>query len=398
MSTLIQSAVPVNAARLAKQGDGRALLAIPDARLDLPRLLGIKVTEYCRYSATDLGNRKAIKAAKEIMAERLARREARKVAEAARIGVAGRIAADLNRNRQATISGVVGSLLNANYRNATSSWAGGETENLVTLNDCPFAAADTTKVWSRNGKWSGQNLRHRVQVSPRWLDQIQGRGLGVVDGLVTTHAESMDAPDGFEAFRATWVRQGRGMEIRTESGCIARHVASGTTYHSTKMLSAPADPAVDGYRGTKLVPDVKAAISGLRRKLTTQAIPTDVRAERRNAAQQGRLERQASQLARLVERVMAWDMAEIQHVTVSRRDSLKTGNCVPGTDDFISRYFPERDGDAEPSATIGEIAARIGRIDPGSLKGKDLTFARQLAAACLQGIRRDRQARRLVMA
>src|SRR4051812_19505130 len=103
MQTVTQRAVPINAAKLARQGDARALLAIPDARDDIPRLiagqsLAAHLVRNRKYSwfltATDLGNRKAIAEAKRIVAERESRREARKAAEAARTPRPGRVLAD----------------------------------------------------------------------------------------------------------------------------------------------------------------------------------------------------------------------------------------------------------------------------------------------------------------
>jgi hypothetical protein len=107
MATLTQSAVPVNAARAAKAGDARALLAIPEARTDLPRIIeGRKADRGKWFSyprtpgwgdatdwqlATDFAGRKALKGAKEIIALRLARRAARAIAEAARYAESGRI-------------------------------------------------------------------------------------------------------------------------------------------------------------------------------------------------------------------------------------------------------------------------------------------------------------------
>lgn len=376
MKTAAQTAVPINAAKLAKAGDARALLSIPDARQDLPRLLGVRNTGYVEWACTELGNRRAIKDAKPIMAARLERRQARLIAESARLGQPGKVAADALQRRLRKIGGGVSVILDRLYRRATSSWAGGETTNVVKCANSPAAAGRTERAWSHNGKWSGQNLTRAVNVSPRWLEQVQARGLAVVDGLLTTHAEAMDgAPEGFEVFRASWVCQARGLDLRSESGCIARHVASGTTYHSTKD-------------------DAKSALAGLRRKMTAQAIPADVRDERKRAAAQARVDQQARDLANLMQRVASWDLDALDAVVVRRCNSIQAGNCCSGTDNFISRYFPERADDLEPAATIGEIVQRVGR---GRLTGGS-QLARQLGAACLQAIRRDRNARRLVLA
>ncbi len=86
-----QRAVPIDAARRASQGDARALLSIPDARADILRLIaGEKAPRRHRSRAGDFGNRKAIAAAKVVMIERKARREARLEADQARTGKPGK--------------------------------------------------------------------------------------------------------------------------------------------------------------------------------------------------------------------------------------------------------------------------------------------------------------------
>jgi len=251
------------------------------------------------------------------------------------------------------------------------------------------ASSTTDEGWIHYGRqgWrkgiKGQTID--LQIPARWDHRVHDRGLDLVDGLLTLDAEKLKgSPEGIEVYRATWASQGRGLSIDTGRGLIARHTASGTTYHST---------ASDGYdyKTVRPIYSTKAAVAGLKRKLSAQAIPVEVRTARQQAALEARTAKKAGQLARLVERVTSWDLSEIQHVVVDRRDSLKAGNCVDGTDAFIERFFPDRD---EPRATIGEIGRRIGRLDPAQLAGADLTLARQLAAACLIAIRRDRNARR----
>jgi hypothetical protein len=279
------------------------------------------------------------------------------------------------RNRlQSEVYNAVSPLLDDLFKMATSSWAGGTTYDSVTISTTPRASGRTDRVWSSNKKWSGNDLHRHVAVMPAWRRQVQARGIAVLDGMLTTHAELVRDIDGVEVYRASWVRQGRGYDLMAESGHIAYHRASGTTYHLKGS-----DPA-------------KAA-AGLKRKLKAQAIPAGVRDAARSERAQKRQERQAAKLARLVERLARWDLAGVEDVEVRRSDSLRAGNCVSGTAAFIDRYFPDRD-----SATIGEIARRIGRLDVTSLTGADLTLARQVGAACLVAIRRDRQARRLVLA
>jgi hypothetical protein len=216
-----------------------------------------------------------------------------------------------------------------------------------------------------------------LTVPERWGPNVQDRGLDTTAGLLTLSAEPCEwVPDtsggSISVFRATWLRQGRGYALVTERGLLALHRPSGVTYHQAGDTR-----------------DVNRAIRALRRKLTSQGVTPDERREqtaRRNAA---RAERRARELSALVDRVARWDLAGISEVVVTRDDSLGAGNCAPGTDAWIDRYLGGRE-----SATIGEIASAVGRIDPARLSAADLGTARSLAAACLHAIRRDKSARR----
>ncbi|MHB8397394.1 MAG: hypothetical protein ACYDCI_00445 [Candidatus Limnocylindrales bacterium] len=377
MSTKTQFAVPVNALVLARRGDARALLAIPDARADLPRLIeGRTRSRLAGPPASEFGPRKAVAEAKALVIAREARRRDRQIAEKARLSATGVVAAMARKKAEGWIAATLGDLLDRHYRCAESRWAGGETSNHITLSDAAGASAETRKVWSKNGKWSGSNLYRRINVSPRWRREVYERQLAVVDGLVTTHAAPIESPEGTELYRATWVRQSRGRSFQPESGIIARHTASDTAYHS---------PGADPRR----------AVAGLKRKLTAQGVPADVRHARAQGAAAKRAEHRAAQLQRLVDRVRAHDLGEVADVVVRRDDSLRAGNCGPGTDQFIDRFFADRSPDS--SATIGEIARRVGAADHAML-APNLTLARQLAAACLIAIRRDKQARRRLAA
>lgn len=237
-------------------------------------------------------------------------------------------------------------------------------------------AADRKWVSGRGGYgWVTQSTHATIAVAPDWLDSVHARGLAACDGLVTTHASPVHADAGIEVYRASWLRQTAGYGVRVESGLIARDTASGTTYH----VAASSDP--------------RKAISGLKRKMTVQGISPIERAARKQRAAEARAANQQRGLARLAARFAKYDIAEIEHVVVTRRDSLQAGNCAPGTDEFGARLFPGRD-----RATIGEIVAAIGpHAVSGTLTGDALTLARQIGAACLVAIRHDRNARRALL-
>lgn len=370
MGTVTQTVVPRNALASATR-DPRALLAIPETRAHVyclacgRRVPGPYCPETLRPSV--LASRATLKAAKALLTDRDARRDARQVAEQARLGPRpGRYTEQADARRLARVSAVLSDLLDQHYRCAASSWAGGDTYNTITFG-APAARATADRVWSRNGKWSGHDCRRSVTVPTDWITAVHARGLAVCDGLVTLDARPLPAPTGTELYAAVWVRQGRGMEIRAERGWIARDVPTGTTYHGTTTD--------------------RATLTGLRRKLTAQGVPPEVRDARRAESARKRAERAAAQISRLVDRVRRHDLGALAGVEITPADSLRAGNCRPGTEEFAARYFPSR-----ASVTIGELARALADR-PAAV---DITLARQVAAACLVAIRRDRNARRVL--
>jgi hypothetical protein len=248
----------------------------------------------------------------------------------------------------------------------------------------PDPRAATSAPTEMVGAWgSGRGFGHvvtsttfNITVMPSWRRRVLARGMATLDGMFTTHAYPVLAEGEITVYRAAWIRQRAGFNIAPETGFLAFHAPSGTAYHATD--STP-----------------EKALANLRRKLKAQAIPADVRAGKRAEADRKRAERRAAQLNRLAGQLSRLDIAEVGHVRIARQDSLKAGNCTPGTDEFIERFFPDRDP-RHDTATIAEIAQAVGAVDVRSLAGADLTLARQVAAACLHAIRKDKQARRVL--
>lgn len=257
-------------------------------------------------------------------------------------------------------------LYRRHYRLAASGWVGGNNRITVEIAEEPNADVTSRKVWHRRRNWSGTDLEVRLAIGSDWRRSVADRGLAVLDGLLTTHAGSVVADGEIEAFPASWIRRGRGLSVRAETGWIARHRPSGTAYH------LPGGEAAE-------------AVAALRRKLRGQAIPQAEKDERRRLRNEAHRDR----LHRLFEKLARHDLAEVGEVVVTRRDSIKAGNCEPGTDQFIDEFFPGR-----ASATIAEIATTVGRVDVTNLDEVRLTLARQIASACLAAIRRRRRERR----
>ena len=99
----------------------------------------------------------------------------------------------------------VAPLMDKLFRAAESRWAGGETENHVTIDATPKAEGSTDRVRSANGKWPGTNVLREVTVQPAWRTRIRDKGLAVLDGMLTTHARPVAEADGIEVYEAAWV-------------------------------------------------------------------------------------------------------------------------------------------------------------------------------------------------
>ncbi len=190
-------------------------------------------------------------------------------------------------------------LLAANwpYRRSTSTWAGGEHRISVAVADLPAARCGSEPVWSQNGKWRGTNSAANLGVTLRCLRHLGTNA--VIGGLLTVDCKKV-AP---REYRATWVEQARGFELKLVDGWIVRghHVAGGTLEHARKVT----------------------------RKARTAAAAT-LRVGRYRDLQ-----------------------PHLKTILVTRADSLEAGNCAAGTDAFIRVFDTEIAGrPAIPAATL----------------------------------------------
>jgi hypothetical protein len=273
-----------------------------------------------------------------------------------------------NHSKKLTPEQEIRQLFRNHYRLAESRWVGGNNTIEIQFDNTPTAHSTTTKVWHKKHAWSGTDLDVWITVAPNWRRSIRDRGLAVLDGLLTTHVGRLRRDDRLEVYPASWIRQSKGLTIRQESGWIAYHRESGTAYH------------LSGGSATE-------AVAGLRRKLRNQAIPQ----EEKNARRQQRARERTERFERLLQRLARHDFQAVGDVIVTREDSLRAGNCVPGTDEFIDKFFPNRQ-----SATIEEIVGVGGQTDVANLNESELTLARQIGAACLMAIRRSKRELRVV--
>jgi hypothetical protein len=164
-----------------------------------------------------------------------------------------------------------------------SSWAGGEHSTIIKIGHTPSCEGWSKRVWSSNGKWSGNDSYVSLTVTIRALQYFPT--LRTPDGSVVLDAEEIEP----RVFRLVWVEQARGFDIKPREGWLIRG------YHSTKK-------------------SLKAA-----KKEAHEA-------------------RQKSVSALLAKRQYT---KNIKHVWVSIEDSLAAGNCKSQTDAFASRVYSE---------------------------------------------------------
>jgi len=140
------------------------------------------------------------------------------------------------------------------YRRSQSSWAGGEhTVNvrIASKTICGYAqpvgaSGDSSRAWSANGKWSGNNSVHTLTVKRTWVDLPEAAR--VVAGMLTLDLGAEIEPN---IYLAAWVEQGRGFTLNTVHGYLVKtddgwkHSDSMTGARRLLTVSTQAKPAVD---------------------------------------------------------------------------------------------------------------------------------------------------------
>lgn len=124
------------------------------------------------------------------------------------------------------------------YRRAESSWVGGQLNRVTVLSahwspgEGLYAGVHTkvSKQWSQNGKWSA-NVAHHTIVIPRGWGAVAR--LRLIEALRTfiLQADPVQHPE-FAAWSVAYVKQGRGLSLRTAAGYVVRqgeHVALAQT-------------------------------------------------------------------------------------------------------------------------------------------------------------------------
>lgn len=121
--------------------------------------------------------------------------------------------------------------LEDNYRNPTNG------HFRVYFGKTPKTDFDEDVDWDvYRGRFKGWKcvLKYpEVFVKPNWLNRIADAGIAVLDGMLTLDARRLPRRDtqcGETVYKASWVRQGRGLKIEAEHGYIA--TCGGYAYHS----------------------------------------------------------------------------------------------------------------------------------------------------------------------
>ncbi|MGB0131510.1 hypothetical protein [Chlorobium sp.] len=182
-------------------------------------------------------------------------------------------------------------------RTSQSSWAGGYNSFAVKYKkdtSRPAIIAEAAKVWSSNGKWSGNNMRVALSVpSHYWTTKVIG---GILTIAPRTRFDERE-------YKAFWVEQGRGFSVKLIEGFVIRghHIAGNDMEKArTKVAKIRSDAA-------RLL-----------------------------------LKKRHS----LVEAGQKW-------VTID--DSLKAGNCRVGTDAFVKKLEKKLNAQGPIGAVRGDI-------------------------------------------
>ena len=152
--------------------------------------------------------------------------------------------ATMTRTRKA-----IEAMMAANYRQAGR-------ENAYKVNFRQrFESDNLTARTETRGKWSAHFVLDGVPLY--WLATVQKWGISLLDGLLTLKAWRLPRGDGsfqgpwsLDTYKATWLKQGRGLSIEAISGWIATaghesgDVERTVCYHSTKS-------AEDARRGAR---------------------------------------------------------------------------------------------------------------------------------------------------
>lgn len=200
------------------------------------------------------------------------------------------------------------------YRVPSGKWAGGKAKIIITAG-LPHASSITQRVRSDNNKWTGNNVVLYVNVMPSWRTHVLAEGIGLVDGLLTTHAVKI----GENLWQASWLVQGRGFELNIKNGVICKFTDSdGVTclFHASNVKT------------------IQHLIVARSKQLKIKNLANNMYVYWLHCY------RSADS---------AWAFSTLfGTVCVTKADSKLAGNCVTGTNDWLRQYFPTYTKDGIP--------------------------------------------------
>lgn len=252
---------------------------------------------------------------------------------------------------------LISAYLRCGYRRARGKVGGQHRVSVSVREHDVFAWTTTEKAWGRRHRRGftpcGINSEHHLAVLANWGRAVYARGLAIVDGMLTMSAAKvrrskvMPFPEGMEVFEAAWVRQGRGTGLKLQRGYIARDLQSGITIHVEPEVSHPS-------RCDFPSPAHRAEYVGRWQYTWAKWMPATIarrvrQADRHKAA----LANATPSAARLLALFEPDDLDKV--VTTSH--SVKAGNCISGTRDWVARHFPGR-----RSATIRELLVKAAEV------------------------------------
>ena len=195
---------------------------------------------------------------------------------------------------------------------------------------------DSWDVYAKNYNYPAHCVDTTITAPADWRIRVERRGLAVMGGLMNLDVVPLDcSTPGVTLFAATWLQNGRGNELRAESGYIGIYESS--AYHADTP---------------------QKAVRGALRKAHEARINVVI----------GR-----QSLAELVARTLKADPG----ISITFQDARAVGACVPGIKAWCSRTDIDFGAQSVP---LSEIFAAYQRVP-----------ATEAAAAILHAIRRHRR-------
>ena len=221
----------------ARRTTARELLAYGPAREAITDL--IELGQAFNAATTRHGKRHLIAEAKQILTDRAARKNNRRIADNARTVEPGRVLRALagrielrRRNKLSRTRDLLDSAeQSAGFRRASGKWAGGNhtvsaafigdsSPAGVRLYETVRASGDSTSARSSNGKWSGNDSRRRYIVPADWIETVYAAGIAQVDDRLTLSAVVCDPKGAEAAWSVTVAKQSVGFDLKTETGFV----------------------------------------------------------------------------------------------------------------------------------------------------------------------------------